>query len=175
MLKVINGKIDGFIGENKIYIGRYNKTYNLKPSPLSNPFKIVSKSTIERNKVCQNYKSYIKGKYNTSSHIKQIINDLVDKYKDTNTYYLTCWCSPLQCHGDILIEFIEELIMYVDENRLVIKFGKYKNTNIKDIPEDYQKWLYQNAYKMLTPEIFNYLYDKFEPYIPAIDEMMEYD
>lgn len=38
MLKIINGKKDGFIGENKIYIGRYNKSYNLKPSPLSNPY-----------------------------------------------------------------------------------------------------------------------------------------
>lgn len=64
--------------------------------------------------------------------------------------------------------------MYVDESRLIIKFGKYKNTNIKDIPENYQKWLYQNAWEMLTPDIFNYLYDKFVP--PDIDEMMmEYD
>ena len=38
MITVINGKRDGFIGKDKIYIGRKNKSYNLNQSPLHNPF-----------------------------------------------------------------------------------------------------------------------------------------
>jgi hypothetical protein len=37
MIGVINGKRDGFIGQDKIYIGRANKFYGLQKSPLHNP------------------------------------------------------------------------------------------------------------------------------------------
>lgn len=39
-ITVINGKTDGFIGKDKIYIGRRNRTYNLLESPLHNPYNI---------------------------------------------------------------------------------------------------------------------------------------
>lgn len=54
-MKTINGKTDGFIGEDKIYIGRYNRYYNLSESPLHNPFAIV-KGVNTRKDVINQYK-----------------------------------------------------------------------------------------------------------------------
>lgn len=41
-MRIVNGKINGFIGENKIYIGRANHKLKLKGSLLSNPYPITS-------------------------------------------------------------------------------------------------------------------------------------
>jgi len=36
MIRVINGKTNGFLGNDKIYIGRENKTYGVEESVLKN-------------------------------------------------------------------------------------------------------------------------------------------
>ncbi len=56
-LKVVNGKNDGFVGENKIYIGQANPDYNLKESPLHNPFKISPRC--DRETVINPYKRHL--------------------------------------------------------------------------------------------------------------------
>ncbi|MCX5983215.1 MAG: hypothetical protein NTY89_15775 [Nostocales cyanobacterium LacPavin_0920_SED1_MAG_38_18] len=52
-----NGKRDGFIGQDKIYIGRANKFYGLQESPLHNPFKLSSEK--ERFESCKMFDKYL--------------------------------------------------------------------------------------------------------------------
>lgn len=107
MIKVINGKIDGFIGENKIYIGRENKTYGLKESPLANHFIIGEDGS--RNRVIDKYKGWLRSELlsNTKTDVIEEIERLTELAKQSDLI-LTCWCKPLKCHGDFIKGLIEE-------------------------------------------------------------------
>lgn len=73
-----------------IYIGR--------PSKWGNPFKIGVDGT--RDEVLEKYKIYML----QNQYLKEDLKELVGKT-------LGCWCKPkYRCHGDILIELIEELL-----------------------------------------------------------------
>jgi hypothetical protein len=106
MIKVTNGKQTGFVGEDKIYIGRYNKPYNLSKSPLYNPYKIGEDG--DRDIVINKYREYLLNntKYQNNSITKEL-NRLLELYKEKGKLELVCWCNPLACHGDIIKEYLE--------------------------------------------------------------------
>ena len=70
-----------------IYIGR--------PSKWGNPFSISKDGT--REEVIKKYKEWI---------LKQ--PDLLNDLHELKGKILGCWCSPNICHGDVLIELIEQ-------------------------------------------------------------------
>ena len=69
-----------------VYIGR--------PSKWGNPFEIGKDGT--RKDVLKKYKNYI------LSNI-----DLYNSLYELKGKVLGCWCKPLGCHGDVLVELIE--------------------------------------------------------------------
>lgn len=87
---------------NIVYIGRWNKTYQLLHSPWSNPFVMGAES--ERAKVIEDYRVYI-------------TQQIADGYVDLETLRgktLVCWCKDVRgvkdiaCHGDVLKELLGE-------------------------------------------------------------------
>jgi len=84
MPRVYNKRTDKNIPAGAIYIGR--------PSKWGNLLKIGRDGT--REEVIQKYKEWIE---KTDFLLDDTIHEL--KGKD-----LVCWCSPLPCHGDILLE-----------------------------------------------------------------------
>jgi len=70
-----------------VYIGR--------PSKWGNPFTIGKDGT--REEVVEKYKEWIE----KQSNLMNSLDELKDKV-------LGCWCFPKLCHGNILIELIEE-------------------------------------------------------------------
>jgi len=90
---------------NNVYIGRkgivfINGTrFPKNDSIWCNPYKIDNNTT--RQQVIQKYKTYIKDKIK-----KENLTDELLKLKNKN---LGCWCKPEACHGDVLIEIINEL------------------------------------------------------------------
>ena len=70
-----------------IYIGR--------PSKWGNPFEIGKDGT--REQVLQKYKQYILKKPELLEMLPQLKNEI-----------LGCFCKPKACHGDILVELLEE-------------------------------------------------------------------
>jgi len=66
-----------------VYIGR--------PSKWGNPFNIGKDGT--REEVIEKYEQYLLGN-------KQLM-DALSELKDKT---LGCWCKPLPCHGDVLVE-----------------------------------------------------------------------
>jgi len=83
MPKIYNKKYTSFFPPGTVYIGR--------PSKWGNPFNIGRDGT--REEVIQKYESYL-------LMDNKLMNDLHElKGKD-----LVCWCSPLPCHGDILLK-----------------------------------------------------------------------
>lgn len=79
-----------------IYIGRPSKWGN----PYSHKHGTLAKYKVNtREEAVQAYREYI-----TNGDGKHLLNDL-HELKDKA---LGCWCKPLQCHGDVLVQLIKE-------------------------------------------------------------------
>jgi len=83
-MKVVHCKQERF----DIYIGR--------PSKWGNPFSIGKDGS--REEVIAKYRDYIMLK-------PELLADL----PELKGKVLACWCSPLSCHGDILVELADKL------------------------------------------------------------------
>jgi len=71
-----------------VYIGR--------PSEWGNPFSIGKDGN--REEVIKKYREYILNK-----------PELIDRLPELKDKILACWCKPQACHGDVLVELIENL------------------------------------------------------------------
>lgn len=69
-----------------VYIGR--------PSKWGNPFAIGKNDN--RENVIKRYREWVV----TQSHLMNSLHELKGKT-------LGCWCTPLPCHGDVLVELTE--------------------------------------------------------------------
>lgn len=78
-MTVVHSKREPF----DIYIGR--------PSKWGNPFK---RNTREKN--IEKYKNYV------------LHGPLMADIEELRGKVLGCWCAPLRCHGDALLELLEE-------------------------------------------------------------------
>ena len=85
MTKVINIKKESFY---QVYIGR--------PSKWGNPFEIGKDGT--RKEVIKKYREYLLN----NKELLACLPELKDKV-------LGCYCKPLACHGDILVELVNAL------------------------------------------------------------------
>lgn len=65
-----------------------------RQSRWGNPFLIGKDGT--RSEVIEKYRTYLLTRV-----------DLLRDLEDMSGLYLGCWCKPLACHGDIIVEFIE--------------------------------------------------------------------
>lgn len=72
-----------------VYIGR--------PSVFGNPF-ILNKDG-DRKTVVRKYEEYVRNNYEILEAIKELKEDDV----------LGCYCSPLECHGDVILKIWKEL------------------------------------------------------------------
>lgn len=88
MPRILN-KTHDVISDDAVYIGR--------PSKWGNPFIIGKDGT--RKEVIEKYKRYILSNKNLYDDIK----------KELFSKDLVCWCSPKQCHGDVLIEIANSI------------------------------------------------------------------
>lgn len=79
-----------------VYIGRTNARYGLPGSPFQNPFHIDKDGTREH--VIDLYREYLLNS-----------PQLLEKLPTLRGRVLSCWCHPLACHGDVLVELLEKL------------------------------------------------------------------
>lgn len=98
-----------------VYIGRAHvvfidgKRHPAEDSPWANPYKIDSKHS--RDKVLKKYKKYIKEKLESPLVVQEFLKLRGKK--------LGCWCSPEPCHGDILIEILDEMWADYEHNNAI--------------------------------------------------------
>jgi hypothetical protein len=89
---------------NNIYIGRGgvvfidNKRFPSNGSPFSNPFK---DGPLEER--IEKYRIYMSKKLKEDDTLVKALLQLKGKN-------LGCWCKPEKCHGDVLIELINEYL-----------------------------------------------------------------
>lgn len=106
MLKVVNGKKVGFLGINKIYIGR--NSYVSKGSVLNNNFKIGQDGN--RNEVVEKYRKWLWQEYKKKGEVYQELVRIKNKVIKGEEVELVCWCSPQKCHGDVVKNCVEWMI-----------------------------------------------------------------
>lgn len=81
--------------EEYVYIGRNNAAYNLPHSPWANPYPIKAES--ERVNAIRQYREYIIPLASSALNIETLRGKT-----------LVCWCSPKPCHGDVLLELLQD-------------------------------------------------------------------
>jgi len=128
MLIVLNGKRVGFLGGNRVYIGRANG--QLPHSPLANPF-ILGKdgapfgdSEAARQDVINKFRKWLWPQikqWRETGEMTEAVMALKDlaipqgsasrcAVKEHQTVILTCWCKPEACHGDVIDSCVQWLI-----------------------------------------------------------------
>ena len=87
-MKTICVNISTYQGpQDIVYIGR--------PSKWGNPFKVGRDGDYGECK--EKYREYVKGR-----------DDLLNALSELKGCALGCWCKPKPCHGDVLVELIED-------------------------------------------------------------------
>ena len=81
-------------GDKAVYIGRRGR-HGMKESPWHNPFKVTKDTTNEQ--AVSKYRDYLLA----SPYLLARIEELRGKL-------LVCWCYPEPCHGNVLVEFLNE-------------------------------------------------------------------
>ena len=113
MIDITNGKQTGFLGRDKIYIGRGNRYYKLSSSPLNNPFPIHSKCS--RQQSIELYRQHLWGSIKLirdTGKVDGVMRKLIwiaQLEKQKGKVVLVCWCKPLDCHGDVVIRALNWL------------------------------------------------------------------
>lgn len=89
-----------------VYIGRRGvlildgRRFPEKDSIFANPFKIDA--IHDRTAVIEQYRSYIIDRLQKEP-------DLVEELRKLKGKTLGCWCHPERCHGDVLIDLINQI------------------------------------------------------------------
>jgi hypothetical protein len=95
MPRILNKRTD-VIPPDAVYVGRPSKWGN--PFKVNDPLMPHNLSKIEKQQaVVEEYRKYLIGKPKLMAALGEL------KGKD-----LVCWCTPLPCHADVLLEMANE-------------------------------------------------------------------
>jgi len=94
--RVVNIKDDPSIIHHPdfVYIGRYNRYYDLAQSKWANTYQIGVDGT--RDEVILKY-------------VMNMPPELIACLDELKGKIIGCWCKPLNCHGDPLVRIVEGL------------------------------------------------------------------
>ena len=102
--------------ENNFYIGR--------GSPLGNPFthdgkrsNLAKLSFPTREEAIEAYKLYFQEMYKKDSVFKNAFDEIYSKYKNGEDIYLQCFCHPLACHGQVIIDELQKKLILENMNK----------------------------------------------------------
>lgn len=98
-----------------------------RPSIFGNPWSHLdssfegAKKTKTRKEAVDNYIQYFIEKYKKDVKFRDIVDEIIKLHLQGQDINLTCWCSPAQCHGDVIKQFIEfkaKQNKFLDSNQL---------------------------------------------------------
>ena len=78
-----------------VYIGREVPEFGLEASKWGNPFVLADDSDAERQRSIAQYREWVLSQ-----------PDLMSALEELRGKRLACWCAPLACHGDVLVELV---------------------------------------------------------------------
>ena len=90
-----------------IYIGRFNRSYNVKASPLANEFKITGGTS--RLSAIEQYGTWLTLRITQRDpSVLKALCDILDYEKEHGTVRLGCWCTPEPCHGHSIADVLQQ-------------------------------------------------------------------
>jgi len=84
---------------------------------LGNPFILNKDGT--RKEVIEKYKQWFDQQMLTNETFKQAFYNIAKRYAHYDIIQLACWCSPLECHGSIIKQALEEIYRKSNDNNPV--------------------------------------------------------
>lgn len=64
-----------------------------------------------REDAIEKYSSYFDAQYGRNIEFTNIIDEIYEKYKNGETVYLECYCHPLPCHGNVIVEKLQRRLL----------------------------------------------------------------
>jgi hypothetical protein len=65
----------------------------------------------DRDEAIQRYSSYFDMQYGRNKEFTEVIDYIYELYKQGETIYFECYCHPLKCHGDIIVEKLQRRLL----------------------------------------------------------------
>ena len=115
MIHVYNTKFEDHTSEceNNYYIGR-SKTGNVLGNPYTYNGKRSSLAKLSfrtAEEAIHAYSLYFDAMYGNDDEFTKIIDEIYEKYKNGEEVYLQCFCKPKPCHGDVIVEKLQERLI----------------------------------------------------------------
>jgi hypothetical protein len=73
-----------------------------------------------REEAIEKYSTYFDSQYGRNREFTAAIDEIYEIYKTGEDVYLECYCHPLRCHGDVIIEKLQKRLLRE-------KIKEYKN------------------------------------------------
>jgi len=105
MIRVVN-KREHTPSPHDVYIGRPSVLGNIYSHRTGTLASIIVKNRAE---AVARYAKWLDANYESDDKVRREIDRLVQMYKDGKHINLVCWCTPFQCHGDVIKRKVEKL------------------------------------------------------------------
>ena len=73
-----------------------------------------------REEAIEKYSTYFDSQYGRNREFTAAIDEIYEIYKSGEDVYLECYCHPLRCHGDVIVEKLQKRLLRE-------KIKEYKN------------------------------------------------
>ena len=73
-----------------------------------------------RDEAIEKYSTYFDSQYGRNREFTAAIDEIYEIYKTGEDVYLECYCHPLRCHGDVIVEKLQKRLLRE-------KIKEYKN------------------------------------------------
>lgn len=78
-------------------------------SPLGNPYRITD--GVGRRKVIALYRKALENDWNRNGPMRVEIERIAELVRGGDDVVLLCWCAPLPCHGDVVKDYVESMLV----------------------------------------------------------------
>ncbi len=155
---------------NIIILNKKNQTggeYIGRPSPLGNPFSTKKDSIADfivktHDECIDLYEQWLNIQIDEFNFkVYEELNRLIDIHESTGELYLSCWCKPKRCHGDIIRKVLNDRHEQIKKLYATRSFWNVR-FNTKNLNEIYHA-SYQDGY------FYDYHSNK-----PVLDKVLAY-
>jgi hypothetical protein len=64
-----------------------------------------------REEAIEKYSTYFDSQYGRNREFTAAIDEIYEIYKTGEDVYLECYCHPLRCHGDVIVEKLQKRLL----------------------------------------------------------------
>ena len=90
-----------------LYCGRGDAPAGMVNAKMGNPFVMRDQSEEERDRVCDNYATWLKGQ-GPEDYARKAVHRLAEHARNGKSIALYCYCAPKRCHCEVIRQFVIE-------------------------------------------------------------------